>query len=654
MKTILRCACCALLLIACGPAVRASLLLPMSPEEQTRRAAAVFRGSLVSVACYEDAADGFIYTRAVVRVEEVFKGKLPALLRLVYRGGEVGTRGEMNDLAPQLRAGEERLFFVGRRADGTACIPRGEAGAPRLSEPVVSGISSAADSSAVEGVLQSLRTQTRAGVLAGQEFTGQAATSQESQALARPSGPVPATTPVSTATNLTVGGDGIPARFLQPDRGEGIPYFIDADYLPSGVTQAQAVSAVQAALAAWTNVTSLRYVYGGLQSFGMAASDVPKQNGRLLIQLHDHYNAIAGTGGDALGVGGHGWTISTTPSGWTTGGTVIGNDFHKVTGGSVVIQHTNSFMQNLSNLAEVLCHEIGHTIGLGHSSLNPSEPNPLLAQAIMYYSAHGSGRGATPNAWDVNVVRQVHPPTNTPPWCYDRMIDAVTSPGSIATPGVNQVRVLGYDLQTTNLTLATADPTALSGSFSVVNSNITYLPGGWYGDSPRADPAGGGYYELIYARFSDGVNFSPYAKIRVVSLWSDSYSEGIPDTWRLIYFGSANPSAGSLHHVLNDSDGDGFNNLVEWQLGSNPTNRNSNLRIMSFSPTNIQWQAKGYEVYEVYGSTNLSQWTRVLNPIVPTNFVPGTDLFNLTNSIGVATGFTNGGPRQFFRIQKLP
>ena len=127
--------------------------------------------------------------------------------------------------------------------------------------------------------------------------------------------------PSSTATNLMVGSDGIPARFVLPDRGEPIPYLIDADYLPAGITQTQAVTAVQTALAAWTNVTSLRYTFAGIQSFGMAAPNVTNDDGYLRIQLHDHYNYIGSGGGngDTLGEGGHAWTILNTTNGWTTG-----------------------------------------------------------------------------------------------------------------------------------------------------------------------------------------------------------------------------------------------------------------------------------------------------------------------------------------------
>ena len=622
---------------------QSSSLLPITTARHVQISAAVFRGTVVDTQAYEDPADSHIYTRTVVRVDEVFKGTLPPLVKLVHRGGMVGTRGEMDGFAPRFTVGEERLLFVSRRADGTLYATRGGASALKL--PGVATGTAGSPFADNQALLTELRNQTAGSPLSGSDLTDQAADSQRLAPQAHPNSPMPADSPSSSATNLMTGSDSIPARFLLPDRGEPIPYLIDADYLPAGITQTQAVTAVQTALAAWTNATSLRYWFAGLQSFGMAAPNITNADGFLRIQLHDHYNYLAGgdSTGDLLGNGGHAWTYLTIPPGWTIGGNVAGNDFHKVVAGFIVLQHTNVAMQTLSTFTEVLCHEIGHTIGLAHSSESYPEPNPILSQAAMYYLVHADGRGARLNSFDTNTCRQVHPPTNTPPYCYDRFMDIVTSPTRpINVPGVNTVQLRGYDLQNSALTLTTNGATTFNGAFSLANSNITYVPGGFYSDSGRFDPTSGYYYDLIYGRYSDGVNASPYATILVLSFNADSYSEGIPDSWRLSYFGNANPSVGLKHHAADDADGDGFSNLKEYLLGSNPTNAASNLRITAFGTTNLQWQAKGYEVYELLCSTNFTTWTRALNPQVP------------TNAAGTATGFTNGGPRQFFRIVKVP
>jgi hypothetical protein len=621
---------------------RASSLLPITTERHVQVSCAVFRGTVLGTECYEEGADGAIYTRAVVRVDEVFKGKLPALVKMVHRGGMIGERGEADGLSPQLTAGEERLFFVSRRADGTLFATRGAGSALGLS--VALADASDVQLAAGQALLQEVRDLSAGGPIAGSDLTDQAASAQLLTAQESVS-PPPAAAASSSATNLLVGSDSIPARALLPDRGEAIPYLIDADYLPAGITQTQAVTAVQTAFAAWTNVTSLRYRFAGIQSFGAAAPNIVANDGAIRIQLHDHYHYLAaGSGsGDVLGDGGHAWAVLTLANGWTIGGNVAGNDFHKMVRGYVLIQHTNAIMQNLTTLTEVLCHEIGHTIGLAHSSENPNEPNLILKQAAMYYQVHADGRGASLATYDTNTVRQVHPRNNTPPYCYDRFLDVVTtSTRPINVAGVNSAQVRGYDLQNSPLTLATTGATAGNGSFSVVNSNITYVPKSFYPDTARLDPASGSYYDIIYARYSDGTNGSPYAAIRVISFNKDSYLEGIPDAWRFSYFRSTNPSSGLKHHAADDCDGDGYSNLQEYLIGSNPTNQTSNLRITSFKTSTLQWQAKGYEVYELLSSTNFSAWSRAVSPFVP------------TNSTGTATSFANGGPRQFFRLQRVP
>ena len=179
----------------------------------------------------------------------------------------MGNKGEMDGFAPQFRVGEERLVLVSRRADGTLYATHGGGSAwslPADASPIAGAGSQAF--LAGQALLQDLRYRTVSGVIPGSDVTDQAASIQDLATLAYPKGPSPLATPFSIATNLEIGGDGISARFVLPDRGEPIPYLIDADYLPAGMTQTQAVTAVQTALAAWANVTSLRYQFAGIQS----------------------------------------------------------------------------------------------------------------------------------------------------------------------------------------------------------------------------------------------------------------------------------------------------------------------------------------------------------------------------------------------------
>jgi hypothetical protein len=617
--------------------------MPITTPRHVQISSAVFRGLVLESQGYRDPADGHVYTRTVIRVDEVFKGKLPSQVKLIHRGGTLSDQGEMDGLTPQFAVGEQRLLFVSRRSNRTLFAAFGRASALKL--PAAPADPPSLESVSEQTILQELRDQTAGESIAGDDVTDQAASSK---ALVPPfdrTGPSPLATPSSTATNLLVGTDNVPARFLLPDQGNPIPYLIDADYLPAGISQTQAVLAVQTALAAWTNATSVRYRFAGIQSLGQAAPNVTNTDGVLRIQLHDHYDYLVGgdASGDILGDGGHAWSIYNLSSGWTLGGNVAGNDFHKTVRGFVVLQHTNAIMQDLTTFTEVLCHEIGHTVGLDHSSENPSESNPVLRQAIMYYAVHADGRGASLNGYDTNTARQVHPVTNTPPFCFDRLMDIVTtSTRPLNVPGVNSVQVRGYKLQPSALTLATTGATANNGVFSVSSSNLTYVPNGFYSDSGRLDPASGQYYDLIYARYSDGLNAGPYATIKVVSYNKDSYAEGIPDWWRVSYFGSANPATGTKHHAADDADGDGYSNLQEYLCGSNPTNKASNLRITGFGPSAIQWQAKGYEVYELLSSTNSVWWLRAISPVVP------------TNSTGTVGCFTNGRPAQFFRVLRVP
>src|SRR5438045_2758093 len=77
-----------------GFAAIASSLLPITTDQHIQISSAIFRGNVVDTQSFRSPSDGYLYTMAIVRVDEVFKGKLPAKVKLVHRGGTVGEVGE--------------------------------------------------------------------------------------------------------------------------------------------------------------------------------------------------------------------------------------------------------------------------------------------------------------------------------------------------------------------------------------------------------------------------------------------------------------------------------------------------------------------------------------------------------------------------------
>lgn len=602
----------------------ASSTLPLTLEQHAACAAAVFRGTVVGLDSFTDANDGLIYTRTMLRVDEPIKGTFPETVRLVHRGGRVGSRISFYGLSPRFRPGGEYLVFVTRREDGQLTCAQGDASAlwlQRENTPRANGRSDFVPED------QALLAQTRAVVATsagGDDVTDQAAG-----------------TTAKFTPGLLMDTNGIASRFLLPDRGEPIPFLIDAANWPAGMTLAQATNAVYQAFNAWSAVTSLKFKFDGFANFGMGADVLPANDQRLYVQLHDNYNRITTT--NILGVGGSESLASPLPNGWDLGGNVAGNEFYQSIHGYVVLERTNTTLQNTQTLAEVLCHEIGHALAMAHSS-ETNHTNPTITNSIMYYKAHADGRGASLGAYDPPVIRQAYP-FNTAPWSFDRMMEVTTASTGPNLPGINEIEMRGYDLQTSSLSVATNFASVNNGSFAQTGNLIKYTPAAWFSDSPKIDPTDGGSWDDVFLRFSDGTNASPYSEVRVLSYNKDNFSspsDGIPDNWMIAYFGSGNPNAGTKRQAAQDFDGDGMINLQEFRSGMNPTNTASAQRITLVNPNTIQFQAKPYELYELLGSTNLTTWTRAANPLVP------------TTATGTFTGFTNNAPYRFFRILKVP
>ena len=621
---------------------RASSILPLTTAEQIAGSDVVFRGKVVGSTTARG-ADGLIYTRTSLRVDEALKGKFPSIVAVEHRGGQVGKEEEFFGLSPKLRANESYLLFAKRNSQGKLECTQGHASAVRL----IATTNPATIEYESPG--QEILDETRAIIATTTFDTVVDVTDQAGEAL--------------ILTSLTTGMlGGVNSRFLQPDRGEPIPVLIDAASLPAGMTLAQATNAVIQALNAWAAVTSLKFKIENIGSFGQGADTITTPDEKLRIQLHDSYGRI--NSANVLGIGGRNSSSSPSPTGWDIGGNVAGNEFRKSTHGYVVLEAGNVSMQNPVTFAEVLCHEIGHALNMAHSS-EVFTADPVLFNSIMYYQAHADGRGAALGAYDPPIIRQCYP-SNTVPFIPNafplhRVIDATTASSALNLTGINEVEIRGYDLQSSTLTLITNDQDVAAGSFAVAGNLIKYLaPVGNYSDTGRFDPqidigSSFGYYAFIYARLSDGTNASPYTGVQVISLRRDGVStpDGLPNYWMINYFGSATPSAGTLSRATDDADGDGFNTLQEYRMGTNPKDASSALRINTYTGNTIQFPAQAYELYEILGSTNLTDWSYV-SAITPTSSLALRTILPQTNILVTVSNLPSTAPQMFYRVRKVP
>ena len=598
-------------LLIAALSAHASTRLPLSEEDEWGASDGALRGRVESVNCAADPLTGRPVTRAVVLVQEAYRGKLPPRVEVEIPGGTIGGSGEDGGDFAALRPGEERLFFLNRTPDGRHLrLSRGDASARKIAR--------GADGSLEFGeVLRARRLQRlQAADVSPPDLTPLAAAPAPAggaDVAGNGSGGTADKSGLILANNATA----LPARWVAPDRGEPIGYIVDATVLPVGITQSQALTAVSNALAAWTVVTGMTFRFEGLQDFGKGADFVLINDEKIRIQLHDTWGSI--TTANTIGIGGREWSstdalLDTAGGG---GGQVAGLEFHKAVRGYVVMRHTA--FTNLKTFEEVLCHELGHVFGLAHSSVSPTESNATLRDAMMYYTAHADNRGARLGAYDPPMILKAQPLANTPPWAYPRFVTAHTGAQPQTAPGVNEYPLTGYDRQTpaASLTLVTG-PSASApgggGTFTFAGLKAKYTPASNYSDNGIGDPYSGYFAKVLY-RISDGANCSPWQVVNIISYKRDTfpsgtgvYGDGLPDAWMTTYWGNANPAAGPKRGPTDDYDDDGLTNLQEYRLATNPTKGSVRFDI-TIKPNDVfEWTARPYALYLVETSTDGANW----------------------------------------------
>src|SRR4029079_554582 len=153
----------------------------------------------------------------------------------------------------------------------------------------------------------------------------------------------------------------------------------------------QILDDVTAAMNVWSNVpgTSLRIVSGG------TTTECRERIGLNLILFNNcdgRWSPTSGCSG-TLALGGLGWTGNST--------VINGTTFLQATAGFISFNpFASCFFGDHCNVQEITTHELGHTLGLGHST---------DSTATMYAFAHFDGRCAGLKQDDINGITFIYP-----------------------------------------------------------------------------------------------------------------------------------------------------------------------------------------------------------------------------------------------------
>jgi len=335
-----------------------------------------------------------------VAVERVLKGHLPGGSLAVRVPGGVRADGIGLRIwgAPRFAAGERALLFLASRPDGSweilhlmlGAFHEVTAGGRRFAVRDLSEAQALSLGGKAPGSLtvETTRDFDRFADWVAARALGLSA----DEDYLVPGPPPPLEGPAESFTLLTDPATSLPLRWFEFATGGSIGWRAHVTG-QVGLTGG-GYSEFQTAIAAWNADpdTAVAYTYDGTTS---ATGGLQSYDGVNEILFNDPNNEI-GTfscaSGGVLAQGGP-WYDSTATASFQ------GRTYIRSVGADVVVNNGLScFFAGSVNpsqaAAELFAHELGHTLGLGHSCESVGGCSPELQDALMYAFIHNDGRGA--------------------------------------------------------------------------------------------------------------------------------------------------------------------------------------------------------------------------------------------------------------------
>jgi hypothetical protein len=397
-----------LFVLACGEAALASTAIVPRDDEMVVESRAIVTGKVNEMWAAVDPTTNRVYTYIRLEVNSVLKGAITEKeIVLKELGGETAELGTMIFGMPRFEQGQQVLLYLNTWPDGSLRVHQGFLGKFNVSVDastgklfverrlddqnvvIMAGSGHGTNRSELDAYKQMVvdlisQNQKRVRAFEQKYYSGVPILAQPSGA--QPGQPGRGFTPLWALLSPTS-----PARWFEPDSGQAVVFYVNPTGAPSF---AKLDEDVQATMDAWSTAgSSIRISYGG--TTGGCGVQLADGSNTISFNNCDGYFPASQSCSGLLAVSG---IIRYLPS--TTrniGGTTYGK----------AVEANMSFnpcalcnFTNRCQLQEVMTHEMGHALGLGHTT---------DLSGTMYPYAHFDNRCSSLMPDDVQGVRAIYP-----------------------------------------------------------------------------------------------------------------------------------------------------------------------------------------------------------------------------------------------------